>query len=239
MDGAEQPFLHGLITVADHRLERRDHVADHISGASQQHSQAADTIEPRHFRPRQCLDQQRMLRDRKDVSALRLPRSSATRARPCARPRPRRRGARVQQVRPPSRQHVPPCAPAFRTGARLCPSLACKFGDCRVSMQSHEMVADHADRLHERTRWSARRTETARDELLRDLLRARSLRHLIGGPEIIELRFSVEVVPQQVENPGPLSMIASHARADDTAPSILKIAHDAGVLHQRIQFALG
>src|SRR5512144_3282449 len=74
MDGGEQPFLHGLVAVADHRLERRDHVADDIfRRVVQQDRKSSLVIESWNFSARQRFDEQRMLRDGKDVTALRLP----------------------------------------------------------------------------------------------------------------------------------------------------------------------
>jgi hypothetical protein len=73
MDGGEQSLLHGLVAVADHRLERRNHVADDIFGRIvQQDRKSSLVIESWNFGARQRFDEQRMLRDGKDVAALRL-----------------------------------------------------------------------------------------------------------------------------------------------------------------------
>ena len=114
MDRAEEPQLDRLVVAADHRLERRDHVADHVFGrVVQQHREPAAAIEPRRAQPRQRLDQQAMLRNGKDVRALGL-------AVPARHPRQtvgdvfqldvERR--RIEQVEPAPRQHALP-------GARL------------------------------------------------------------------------------------------------------------------------
>ena len=111
MDGGEEPRLDRLVGVADHRLERRDHVADHVfRRVVQQHAEPAGTIEARAL-ARDDLDQQRMLGDGEDVRALGL-------AVPARHAREtmgdvldldvERRG--IEQVEPAPRQHALPRA---------------------------------------------------------------------------------------------------------------------------------
>src|SRR5580692_6008013 len=64
MDRAEQPPLDRLVIVPDHRLERRDHVADDVfGGVVEQHGKAAAAVKPRRPYARQGFDQQAMLGD--------------------------------------------------------------------------------------------------------------------------------------------------------------------------------
>src|SRR2546423_7833277 len=72
-DSHVKPSLHGPLGIADHRLERRDHVADDVFGAIvEQHGKAKWAIEIGLALPCDALDQQRVLRDRKDMRAARL-----------------------------------------------------------------------------------------------------------------------------------------------------------------------
>ena len=66
----KKPSLDDFVGVADHRLERRNHVADHIFGRIvQQHREAAAALQSGRALVGQRLDEQRMLRDREDVRA--------------------------------------------------------------------------------------------------------------------------------------------------------------------------
>ncbi len=94
MDGGEQPRLDRLVGVADHRLERRDHVADHVfRRVVQQNGKPALAVEARRagapaFRPAANAGRRRRCAGPRSV------RSSAPRARAHGRcPRSRRRAA--------------------------------------------------------------------------------------------------------------------------------------------------
>ncbi len=102
MNSREQALLDHLVGVADHRLERRNHVADDVLGCVvQQDREAAAVVELRRTCARQRFDQKRMLRHGEDMRAAASGRSSARRARARARyPRsrcraPRDRGGRA------------------------------------------------------------------------------------------------------------------------------------------------
>ena len=112
MDGGKQSLLHGFVAVADHCLERRDHVADDIfRRVVQQDREAALVVESRNLGARQRLDEQGVLRNRKDVAALRLPvpARDACKAVCNVIDLDVERG-RVEEIEPPSRQHPLPCA---------------------------------------------------------------------------------------------------------------------------------
>src|SRR3984957_8458771 len=73
MDRSEQTPLDGLVGVADHRFERRDHVADHVFGrVVQQHGKPSAAIQARSAPVGQRLDQERVLRDGENMRAARL-----------------------------------------------------------------------------------------------------------------------------------------------------------------------
>ena len=197
VDGGEQPRLDRLVGVADHRLERRDHVADHVfRRVVQQDREPRPPVEPRRARPRHRLDQQRVLRDREDMRAVGL----AVPARDAREPvrdvldlDVERRG--VEQVEPPARQHALPGARSTvspgRCALRLRPRSSGRFAACRcarhalVAVALHQMVVDHADRLHEGIDdGRADELEAARRKLLGHLPRQRGLgRHLLGVAE--------------------------------------------------------
>src|SRR5215470_14203661 len=74
MNCSEQSLFHDLVAVADHRFERRDHVADDVfRRVVQQNRETSVAIEPRGLGPRQRLHQQGVLRDGKNVGSLGLP----------------------------------------------------------------------------------------------------------------------------------------------------------------------
>ena len=160
MDRGEQPRLDRLVGVADHRLERRDHVADHIfRRVVQQDRKPRPPVEARRARARDGLDQQRVLRDREDMRAAVWPFQRATRASPCAmssismssgegssrssrRPdsmRCQARGAALRTCRLGSRAVFAGIAVYF----------AASFGQAVVTVAVDQMVVDHAGRLHE------------------------------------------------------------------------------------------
>ena len=107
MDRAEEPLFHRLVIVANDRLERRDHVADHIFGRIvQQHHETPARGNAGVDRAGDMFDKQGMLRDGKYVLACRL----AVPARDARKPVrdvldldiERRR---IEQVEPSARQH--------------------------------------------------------------------------------------------------------------------------------------
>src|SRR5262249_8402845 len=64
-------------------------------------------------------------------------------------------------------------------------------------------------------------------------------RHLFGGAEIVDLRFAVDVVPQQPRKPRALFHdLKPGARRCNRAFNLRAIAYDAGVLHQGLNLAL-
>src|ERR1039457_6873973 len=144
MDGGEQAMLDRLVAVADPRLERRDHVADHIfRRIVQQTRQAGTGIEPRRLGARQRLDQQDGRGDRENMRALRLPlpaRHAREPVRDVVDLDVERRG--VEQIEPPPRQHALP-------GARRC--LSRSFA--RLAHWRLVNLAQAAWRWH-MTRWS-------------------------------------------------------------------------------------
>ena len=109
--------LDPLVIAADRRLERRDHVADHIFGrVMQQRRQPRLARRGRIPGREQSLHQQRMLRDGEDLGPLRL----AVPARHARQPMgdvadldvERRR---IDEIEPPSRQHPLPGAARRRS----------------------------------------------------------------------------------------------------------------------------
>src|SRR5919197_3001096 len=114
MDGDEEARLYRLVGIADHGLERRDHVADHVfRGIVEENAEAARTVEARAL-ARDRFDQERMLGDGEDVRAFGLPI-------PAGNPRETVRNVgdldvergRVEQVEPAPRQHALPGARLF------------------------------------------------------------------------------------------------------------------------------
>src|SRR4051812_29284571 len=146
MNGREQPQLDRLVAVTDHRLEGRDHVADHIfGGVVQQHGKSSAAVEPRYLLPRQYLDQQSVLRHRIDMRALGLavPARDAGEAMGNVFELDIER-RRVKQVEPAARQHALPGAGFCRTRARL-------FHLCVVFLRASFA---HAAWRWQSTRWS-------------------------------------------------------------------------------------
>ena len=150
---------------------------------------------------------------------------------------------RIEQIEPAARQHALPgagtlCGASWR-GLLLRSAVSgrsrAELGAGLVAVAGHEMIVDHADRLHEGIDdGRPDELEAARRKLLRHRLRQRRLRrHLLGGAEAVDLRPAVEKSHSSSEKPGPFSMISSQARADsDRAFDLHAVAHDAGVLHQ-------
>ena len=124
MNSREQALLDRLIGVADHRFERRNHVADDVFGrVVQQDRQTARVVKLRRVCACQRFDQERMLRHGKDVRAMRL----AIPARDARKPvrdildfDVERRW--IEQIEPPPRQHSLPGA------RRICGSCLCHVG---------------------------------------------------------------------------------------------------------------
>jgi len=105
------PHQHGLVGIADHGLEGRDHVANHVFGRIvQEHREPAAAIEPR-IRACDGLDQERMLRHRVDVRAfgLSVPARDARKTVRNVGDLDVERG-RVEQVEAAARQHALPGA---------------------------------------------------------------------------------------------------------------------------------
>jgi len=120
MDRRQEPRLDGLVGVPDHRLERRDHVADHVFGRIVQ--QRGQTMRPAEADalPGDGLDQQRMLGDRIDMGAFGLAVPARHPGEPVGDVRHLdvERGW-VEEVEPASRQHALPC-PRGRAAGSLC-----------------------------------------------------------------------------------------------------------------------
>src|SRR5579862_689176 len=112
VNGRQQAMLDRLVAVADHRLERRNHVADYVfRRVVQQHGKAAFGVETRRLGSRQRLDQKRVLGDRIDVRALGLPvpaRDTREPVRDVFELDVERRG--VEQIEPAAGQHALPGA---------------------------------------------------------------------------------------------------------------------------------
>ncbi len=73
MDGRRAGAARRLVGVANHRLERRDHVADHVFGrVVQQDRRAAPALSSAGLTARDGFDQQRMLRDGEDMRTVGL-----------------------------------------------------------------------------------------------------------------------------------------------------------------------
>ncbi len=146
-DRGEQPALDLLVVAADRRLERRDHVADHIfRRVVQQRRQPRRAWRAGRERAKDRLDQQRMLRDGEDLRPRASGRSSARRAPGRARcRRSRRRAARGRS----GRAGGPTACAARRAALRFTTAALAEGGAGRVAVAVDEMVVDHADRLHE------------------------------------------------------------------------------------------
>src|SRR5690349_2875588 len=91
-----------------------------------------------------------------------------------------------------------PSRPPFLSAVRWSLALA-ELLHGFVPMALHQMVVDHADRLHEGIDdGRSDELEAVRQELLGDLLRQRSLsRNLFGILVAVDLRPAVEEVPQE------------------------------------------
>ena len=112
MDRGEEPRFNGLVRIADHRLEWRDHVANDVfGGVVEEHREAALAIEARALM-REGFHQQRVLCDGKDMRAFGLPV-------PARNPRQTvsyvgdldiKRGG-IKQIKASTREHTLPSAP--------------------------------------------------------------------------------------------------------------------------------
>ena len=125
MDGGEQPRLDRLVGIADHHLERRDHVADHVfRGVVQKNAEPACAVEARAL-ARDGFDQQRMLGDGEDVRALGLsvPAGDAREPVRDVGDLDVERG-RIEQIEPAPGQHA-------------LPSAECRGGHCRSRLCRH------------------------------------------------------------------------------------------------------
>ena len=202
------------------------------SGASC--SSAASRAESRRVRRggrEQRLDQQRMLRDRKDFRPLRL-------AVPARDPREavsdigdfdvERRG--VDQVEPAARQHALPGAGlrlGAHHGARL-PSSA----QAAQAMAIDEMVVDHADRLHEGV--DDRRSDeiaAARAQVLGDAARQLGLGgHVAHRQARATKRPAVDEAPEMSREAASPGEVEIDPRQRDRRLDLGAVAHDAGVL---------
>ena len=117
VDGGEQARLHRLVGAADHRLERRDHVADHIfRRVVQQHGKPPRPVDIGRHPPRNRFDQQRRAGPPKRCAAPWSGRSSGRRGQGHGRyPRSRRRAARGRAGRAGGRTACAARRAAFRT----------------------------------------------------------------------------------------------------------------------------
>ncbi len=120
VNGREEARLDAFVGVADHCLERRDHVADHVfRRVVQEHSEAALTIEVGAL-VRKRFHQQRVLGDRKNVGADRLPVPARDAREPVrdVRDLDIERGG-VEQVEPAPGKHALPGAEQLRACRRF------------------------------------------------------------------------------------------------------------------------
>src|SRR3954470_3170000 len=127
--------------------------------------------------------------------------------------------------------------PSFGLEARL----ALRLAAARVTMAVDEMIVDHAGRLHEGI--DDRRAdefEAARGQLLGDLHGERRRgRYAHGGLEMIDLGPSVHEVPQEFREAGALLHdVEIGFRARYRAVDLGLVAHDPGIVHQRVNFLL-
>src|SRR5262249_39228362 len=141
-------------------------------------------------------------------------------------------GPRACAARRGTARNVSPgsASPAWR-------STAAGPGQDRVPGAAHEMIVYHAGGLHEGVDdGRPHELEAAARELLRDLSRQLRLRRgLRGGAEAIDLRLAVEKVPEQArEARALLHRLEIGAGREHAALDLQAVAHDAGVLHQRL-----
>ena len=125
MDRREKARLHRLVRVADHRLERRDHVADHVfRSIVEENAESARAVEAC-ARARDGLDQERMLGHRVDVRApgLAVPARHAREPVRDVGDLDVERG-RIEQIEPAPGQHA-------------LPSAECLGGHCRSRLCRH------------------------------------------------------------------------------------------------------
>ena len=112
MDRRQQALLHHLVVAAEHRLERRDHVADDIfRRVVQQRREPEADVDARHLLAHHGFHQQRVLRHREDMRAAGLPvpaRDARQAMGDVGDLDIERRG--VEQIEPPPRQHPLPGA---------------------------------------------------------------------------------------------------------------------------------
>ncbi len=104
-------------------------------------------------------------------------------------------------------------------------------------MAGHEMVVDHAGGLHESIdNGRADELEAARRQFLRDRDRDRRRGgHALGGLERVHLRLAANIAPQQLGEAGAfLHDLEIALRAGDGTLDLGAVAHDAGIVHQRL-----
>src|SRR6266436_5484157 len=120
MDRCQQARFDRLVVVPDHRLERRNHVADHIfRRVVQQDGEKATAVEPQ-LLARNGLGEQRMLCDGEDMRALGLavPARDAGESVRDVLDLDVERG-RIEQIEPSPRQHALPGALRMGAGGTL------------------------------------------------------------------------------------------------------------------------
>src|SRR5579872_7009243 len=114
-----------------------------------------------------------------------------------------------------------------------------ELGDHVVPVAGHQMVVDHAGRLHEGIDdgWAAE-LEAA----LRQLFRHRARHGRVGGnlrraAITIHFRTAVDKAPQQIGKARPLShYVEPRACREHSAFDLGAVAHDAGIGHQALDF---
>ena len=234
-------MLHRLVAVADHRLERRDHVADDIFWRIvQQHGEAPRAssrglLARANARPAARAERRRKYARPWSVRSTARPAPAHARC-----PRSRRRAARDRVNRA-----AVPTACAARRAALLFAGRRLLICACRASRTAvmavavDQMIVHHADRLHEgiddgrpdelEAAPRAPLTSAAQSAVSAGVRARCRAGCLIGLPPTKSHR--------HVGKPGPLSMISSQARAErDRALDLGAVAHDAGVLHQPFDF---
>src|SRR6516162_3233371 len=106
-----------------------------------------------------------------------------------------------------------------------------------VTVASDQMVVNHADRLHEGIDdGRPAELEAALLKVLRDGARNRGLvGHLSRGLVVIDLRLTVDEIPQQLGKARTLlHYVQEGARRQHRALDLRTVAHDAGILHQAL-----
>src|SRR5215470_10348467 len=106
-------------------------------------------------------------------------------------------------------------------------------------MARHQMVVDHADRLHESIDdGRADELEPAACQFLGDLARDRGLGwDLPDAAEVVDLGLATDEIPQQPrEARAFLHDLEPRARGQYGALDLQAVAHDALVLHQALDF---